>query len=42
MNSGFLQSAHAVERPKAPLPTMITDLGILGVEDEDDEEDIAR
>lgn len=35
VNSGFLQSAHAVERPKAPLPTMITDLGILGPDDED-------
>jgi hypothetical protein len=30
VNSGFLQSAHAVDRPKAPLPTMMTDLGILG------------
>jgi hypothetical protein len=40
VNSGFLQSAHAVERPNAPLPTMITDLGTFGVEEV--EEDIAQ
>ena len=33
MNSGFLHSAHAVDRPKAPLPTMMIDLGTLGVGD---------
>jgi hypothetical protein len=42
VNSGFLQSAHAVERPKAPLPTMMTDLGTLGADEEDAEEDIAH
>lgn len=42
VNSGFLQSAHAVERPNAPLPTMMTDLGTLGVDGEDAGEDIAR
>lgn len=42
VNSGFLQSAHAVERPKAPLPTIITDLGTLGADDEDPGGDIAQ
>jgi hypothetical protein len=42
VNSGFLQSAHAVERPKAPLPTMMTDWGTLGADEEDAEEDIAH
>lgn len=42
MNSGFLHSAHAVERPKAPLPTMMIDLGTLGVEEEDVAADIAQ
>lgn len=42
VNSGFLQSAHAVERPNAPLPTMMTDLGTSGVDDEDAREDIVR
>ena len=40
MNSGFRQSAQAVERPNAPLPTMMTDLGTLGVDEV--EEDIAQ
>jgi hypothetical protein len=40
--SGFLQSAHAVERPKAPLPTMMTDLGTLRADDEEAGEDIAQ
>jgi hypothetical protein len=38
LNSGFRHSAHAVERPKAPLPTISTDAGISAV----DEEDIAH
>jgi hypothetical protein len=38
LNSGFRHSAHAVERPKAPLPTISTDAGISA----DDEEDIAH
>jgi hypothetical protein len=42
VNSGFLHSAHAVERPKAPLPTMMIDLGTLGVGDEDVAADIAQ
>ena len=42
VNSEFLQSAHAVERPKAPLPTIRTDLGTLVADDEDPGEDIAQ
>lgn len=42
VNSGFLQSAHAVESPKAPLPTIMTDLGTLGADVEDAGEDIAQ